>query len=56
MKERFWLWLAFRLPKPLVYWCSLRLIAFATQGRYGSTVVPELRAMDALARWEKAKN
>lgn len=49
--ERFWLWLAWKLPRTLVMWASIRLIAHATTGEYGSTIVPELSAMDALKRW-----
>lgn len=45
-------WIAWRLPKSLVYWCAIRLNAHATMGTYGSQVVPELRAMDALDRWD----
>ena len=39
------------MPRWLVYWCAVRLIAYATTGKYSDTVVPELTAMDALARW-----
>ena len=46
-------WIAWRLPKKVVYWAAIRLIAYATSGRYGNTVVPELGAMDALKRWEE---
>ncbi len=47
------LWkIAFLMPRKLVYLCAVRLIAHATQGEYGNTVVPELAAMDALDRWE----
>ena len=42
MGEKFWMWLAWRLPRPLVMWAATRLIAHATQGPYSSTVVPEL--------------
>jgi hypothetical protein len=52
-RERFVLALVWRLPRWLVYWCAIRLIAHATTGRYGGQVVPDLRAMDALERWEK---
>lgn len=52
MKEKIWIKLAYLLPKPLVYWCSIRLIAHATTGAYSNQVVPDLRAMDALKRWE----
>ena len=43
--------LAWAMPKWLVYWCAIRLVAHATSGEYGSTIVPELTAMDALKRW-----
>jgi hypothetical protein len=52
IREKITIWIAWRLPSYLVYWCSLRLIAYATQGEYGNTIVPELSAMDALKRWE----
>lgn len=45
-------WIAFHLPRCVVYWAIIRLIAYATSGRYDSTVVPELEAMEALKRWE----
>lgn len=51
MKERVWMRVVWALPKQLVYWCGVRLIAFATTGRYSATVVPELSAMEALERW-----
>jgi hypothetical protein len=53
MKEKIKMWFAWRLPKWLVYWASIRLMANATTGAYSSTVVPELSAMDALKRWEE---
>jgi hypothetical protein len=52
--EKIWQWLAWRLPRGLVYWCAIRVMAHATTGRYGTTVVPELPAMEALSRWETA--
>jgi hypothetical protein len=45
-------WIAWRLPKRLVYWAAVRLVAHATQGVYGNTVVPDLTAMEALRRWQ----
>ena len=50
--EKVWMWIAWRLPHQLVKWTAIRLIAYATQGKYGSQNVPELSAMDALKRWE----
>ena len=51
MAERMWMWLAWKLPKPLVKWCALRVGAHATQGRYSNQEVPALLFMDALKRW-----
>ena len=53
-KEKIYLWFVWKLPKELIMWCSIRLIAHATQGEYGNTIVPDLAAMDALKRWETA--
>jgi len=46
------IWIAWKLPKQIVYWCAVRLISHATTGQYSNQVVPELLAMDALQRWE----
>jgi len=50
---KFWMKLAWKMPKRLVYFCAIRLIAFATQGEYSNTIIPELTAMDALGRYEQ---
>lgn len=52
MKDKIYTWLAWRLPRRLVYWASIRLMVAATQGKYSSQIVPDLAAMDALKRWE----
>jgi len=44
--------IVWRLPPKFVMWCYIRVVAYATTGKYGNTVVPELSAMDALKRWE----
>ncbi len=51
--ESFMLWLVYRLPKSLVYWCAIRLICNATTGKHSGQIVPELKAMDALDRWDR---
>jgi len=50
-REKIAMWFAWKAPRWLVYWCSLRLIANATQGEYSNQEVPALLAMDALQRW-----
>ena len=54
--DRFARWLAWKLPKRLVMWCAIRLIANATQGIFSDQIVPDLTAMDALDRWEMDSN
>lgn len=51
LSERVLMWIAWHLPRKVVYWCSIRLMANETQGPYSSQIVPELKAMDALERW-----
>ena len=52
-KEKLQIWIAGLLPKWLVMRAFVRLTAYATTGRYSSTVVPELTAMEALKRWDE---
>lgn len=44
------------LPARLVYWSMIVGIAHATTGRYDTTVVPDLAAMDALKRYGQDHN
>lgn len=55
LKDKIIMWIAYRLPKRLVYWCAIRVSAHATTGKYSSQIVSELRAMDAIRRWELIK-
>lgn len=50
-KEKFIMWIVWRLPRSIVYWSAIRLIAHGTQGEYGDQHVGELTAMHALDRW-----
>ena len=52
VKEKLLIFIAWKLPKSIVYWCSIRLGVNATQGNYSNQVVPDLLFMDALKRWE----
>jgi len=51
MRDAMLCWLAYWLPRRLVYFCAIRLMAAATTGRYSTQVVPDLLALDALRRW-----
>ena len=50
----FWQWLAYRLPRRVVYWVLIRVGAEVTTGQHGNTIVPELTFMDALERFDTA--
>lgn len=45
------MWVAWHLPRRVVYWSAIRLGAHATQGRFADQVVPELEFVVALERW-----
>ncbi len=52
MIENLTAWIAYKLPKRLAYWAAIRIMSYATVGQYSSTIVPELKAIDALQRWK----
>ena len=52
MERRFWTWLAWKLPRPLVYWAVIRAGVHATTGPYSSQIVPETTLPDVLKRWD----
>lgn len=54
MKEKIWIWIAWRLPKTLAMWCAYRLAAHASQGEYGHEAPDDISMMDMLKRWEIA--
>lgn len=49
--EKFWIWIAWKLPRKLTYWTSLRLMVFAW-AHPGNETPDEISIMDALKRWE----
>lgn len=53
--ENFLVTVAWKLPKDLVYWATIRLVVNATEGEYSDTVVTELTMNDALTRWTEKK-
>ena len=51
-KDRFYCWLAWLLPRRLVYWAAIRVCARATVKEYSGQEVPKLKALEALERWK----
>ena len=54
-KRRITYWIIKHMPKRLKYLTAIDVIAYATCGKYGNTIVPELTAMDAIKRYGKDK-
>jgi len=52
-KEQAQVAIAWKLPRWLVKWAAIRLMAHATTGRFSDQVVPELSCVDALRRWDE---
>lgn len=52
MIDKFIMKLAFKLPRRLAYWCTIRVGANATVGNYSDQIVPELTFFKALERWQ----
>jgi hypothetical protein len=50
-KEKLIMAIAWRLPKTLVMWCFIRVMANATAGQYSNVEVGSLSGMDALNVW-----
>lgn len=56
MKEKLQKWIAYRLPRWLVEWAAIRLIADAVKGHnYASTKVQSLTAVEALRLWNNKR-
>jgi len=51
MRERFYCWLAWYLPRGLARCAFIRVAASGTVGKYGDTIVSELTCLQALERW-----
>ncbi len=51
MAEKCLMWIAWHLPKHIVYFCAIRVAAHATTGKYSNQIVPDLTALDAIKRW-----
>lgn len=45
--------IAWCLPRRIAYWCAIRVMAHASTGKHGDVVVPDLKAIECLERWER---
>jgi len=51
--EKLTIAIAWALPRSLVKWCAVRVMAHATTGKWGHEPTPALLATDALKRWDE---
>ena len=52
-RTRFYQWLSYHLPRELVYFCCIRMAAYATTGKYQDQIVPELTWDQMCRRWDE---
>jgi len=52
MIEKMLWWVVWKMPKRLVYLCSVRLMSHGTVGKYSGQIVPDLLCTEALKRWK----
>lgn len=50
-KDRLARVIAWKLPPRLTMWAYYRVLAYATTGKYGNTVAPELTGLEAITRY-----
>ena len=56
LKEKWWTWIVWLLPRNLIYWSAIRLMAHASTGAWGDEHPDDISIMKALARWEKGQD
>ena len=49
--EKLQMWIAWHLPKWLVKWCYVRVVACASTGKFANTELPALNVVTALNRF-----
>ena len=52
MMDKMCRFLANKLPKRVLYFCGIRILAIGTTGKHSSQIVSELTAIEALDRLE----
>lgn len=50
--DKIWMFVAFKLPRRLVYMCGIRLWAYSTQGKWSHCDAVGVKMEEALSRWE----
>ena len=45
-------WLAWHLPREVVYWCAVRVAVNASQGKWSGSETPGVTVVEMLERWD----
>ena len=53
IKEKILWWIAYKIPKQIVYLCGIRIWANATTGEFSSENATDIKMDEAIRRWEK---
>jgi hypothetical protein len=55
MKEKLWTWLAYHLPKSLVYWAAVRVFADVSCHELSSHEVARITVLEVMKAWGERK-
>jgi len=55
MKEKLLVWLAYHLPKSLVYWAAIRVLATASCEEFAEREITAITGAEALKAWRERK-
>ena len=53
-RHRFWLWLAYRMPRELAYWCAVRIWDHAIKKAAKDEYLFDMTVIDMMIRWERS--
>ena len=51
MSEKFWAWLAYKVPKRLAYWCYVRVHSHSTVTKFTDKHPSEVNCFEAMEAW-----
>ena len=54
-RDKFWQWLAFKMPKALIYFCGIRLWAWATSKQWEDQDATTVTMDQCLDRWDNLR-
>ena len=52
LRDRFGWWLAYKLPRFLIYFAAIRMFSEASTGRYSGLEAGRLTMQDAIEEWQ----